>query len=105
MTEPVHSTNPDPWADSPSKPTLPADPAAQRRKLEADARARDRRQARLYGTYWAVVAALLCVAAIAGLASGDAWGLLALLLAAGTGLYARYLYRGGRIRIFFLPLL
>lgn len=104
MTDPVRSTDPDPWAGSLSKPTLPSDPVAARRQLEADAQARDRRKARLYGTYWAIVTALLCVAAVVGLASGDARGLLVLLLAGSTGLYSRYLYRGGRIRIFILPL-
>lgn len=47
---------------------------------------------------------LLCVSAVAGLVTGDARGLLALLLTGGTGLYSRYLYRGGKIRIFFILL-
>jgi hypothetical protein len=106
MTDPIHSTNADPWADSPSKPSLPphqVDPVAQRAAQDR-AEARDRRRARLYGHYWAVVTVLFGVSAVAGLAHGDAWGLFALLLAGGTGWYARYLYRGGGFRFLIIPI-
>jgi hypothetical protein len=90
MTEPIDPSNPDPgeaW-----------------RRAQAQAQARDRRQARRYGSYWAVVTALLGVSAVSGLATGNPWGLLALVLGGLSGRYSRYLFRGGRVRIFFLPL-
>ncbi len=45
--------------------------------------------------YYAVITALLAFSSIAG---GHFTGLL---VAVGTGLYSRYLYRGGRIVIWF----
>jgi hypothetical protein len=104
MTSPTHFPNPDPWAGSPTKPSLPSDPMAAWRKADAETEARDRRQARRYGTYWAVVTVLFGVSAVVGLVTGDAWGLFALLLAGGTGWYSRYLYRGGKVRIMIIPL-
>ena len=105
MTEPIPSIGTEPWANSPSKPSMPAqlDPEAQRRS-QARAVARDRRRARWYGHYWAVVTALFALSAVGGLAHGDGWGLFALLLAGATGWYARYLYRGGRIRFLIIPI-
>jgi hypothetical protein len=106
MTEPIPSVGTDPWANSPSKPSMPprpVDPEA-RRQAQALAEARDRRRARWYGHYWAVVTALFALSAVTGLANGDAWGLIALLLAGTTGWYARYLYRGGRIRFLIIPI-
>lgn len=106
MTDPFHSTDVDPWAQSPSRPSARFDPAAppRRARSRVDTDARDRRKARRYGHYWAVVTALFGVSAVAGLASGDAWGLFALLLAGGAGWYARYLYRGGSVRIMIIPI-
>jgi hypothetical protein len=106
MTDPIPSASADPWAGSPSKPAMPLrpmDPEAQR-QAQARAEARDRRRARRYGHYWAVVTIIFGVSAVAGLANGDAWGLVALLLAGATGWYARYLYRGGSIRFLIIPI-
>ena len=107
MTDQVQSTNADSSADSPSKPSLPLQPVdalAARRQAEARAEARDRRRARRYGHYWAVVTGLFGLSAVTGLAHGDAWGLFALLLASDTGWYARYLYRGGNFRFLISPI-
>jgi hypothetical protein len=107
MTDPIRSTNADPWAGSPSKPSLPLQPMdalAARRQAEARAEARDRRRARRYGHYWAVVTGLFGISAVTGLTQGDAWGLFALLLAGGTGWYARYLYRGESFRFIIIPI-
>jgi hypothetical protein len=110
MTDPIPSASVEPWADSPSKPSQPLQPldpaAAPRRaaRAQAQAEARDRRRARWYGTYWAVVTGLFGVSAVAGLANGDAWGLFALLLAGGAGWYSRYLYRGGSFRFLIIPI-
>ena len=110
MTDQLPSVGTDPWAGSPSKPSVPLgpiDPQTQHRlQAEALARAeaRDRRRARWYGHYWAVVTALLGLGAAAGLTNGAAGGgLVALLLAGATGWYARYLYRGGRFRFLIIP--
>jgi hypothetical protein len=110
MTDPIQSANAEPWAGSPSKPSLPFHPvdpaaAAQRStRAQAQAEARERRRACCYGHYWAVVTVLFGVSAVAGLANGDAWGLFALLLAGGTGWYSRYLYRGGSFRFLIIPI-
>jgi hypothetical protein len=106
MTDPIQ-TNADPWANSPSKPSLPlpqVDSVAAQRVAQARAEARDRRGAQRYGHYWAIVTLLFGVSAVAGLAHGDAWGLVALLLAGATGWYARYLYRGGSFRFLIIPI-
>jgi hypothetical protein len=105
MTDPIQSTNADPWANSPSKPSLPLQPVdpVEQRAAQARSEARERRRSRWYGHYWAVVTMLFGVSAVAGLAHGDAWGLFALLLAGGTGWYARYLYRGGSFRFLIIP--
>jgi len=110
MTDQLPSVGTDPWANSPSKPSMPLhrmDPETQHRlqaEAQARAEARDRRRARWYGHYWAVVTALFGLSAVAGLANGDAWGLFALLLSGATGWYARYLYQGGRIRFLIIPI-
>ena len=110
MTDQLPSVGTDPWASSPSRPSMPLhpmDPEAQHRlqaETQARAEARDRRRARWYGHYWSVVTALFGLSAVAGLANGDAWGLFAMLLAGATGWYARYLYRGGRIRFLIIPI-
>jgi hypothetical protein len=107
MTDRIQFTNADPWANSPSKPSLPLhqiDSVSYQRAAQARAEARDRRRARWYGHYWAVVTLLFGVSAVAGLAHGDAWGQVALLLAGATGWYARYLYRGGSLRFLIIPI-
>jgi hypothetical protein len=110
MTDPIQSAGTDPWAGSPSRPSLPLQPldpmTARLQAVQAEARAeaRERRKARWYGHYWAVVTALFGVSAIAGLGNGDAWGLFALLLAGATGWYSRYLYRGGSFRFLIIPI-
>ena len=73
-------------------------------QAEARAEARERRKARRYGHYRAVVTALFGVSAVAALGNGDAWGLSALLPAGATGWYARYLYRGGSFRFLIIPI-
>ena len=55
----------------------------------------------LFGGFWALVTVGLILAAITGVAAGHPQALLALLAAVPTGLYARYIFRGGRFRILF----
>lgn len=55
----------------------------------------------VFGGFWAVVTLGLTLAAITGLAAGKPQSLLALLAAVLTGLYARYIFRGGRFRMLF----
>lgn len=100
----VHSANAVQWARSSAAPPLTSDEEMRLRMASAEAEARDRRQARRYGAYWAVITVLFSISAIVGLATGDAWGLLALFLAGGSGWYSRYLYRGGRVRFMIIPI-
>lgn len=56
----------------------------------------------VFGGFWAVVTLGIVIAGIAGFANGSpGGGFLALIVAALTGLYARYIFRGGRFRILF----
>ncbi|MFD8300752.1 hypothetical protein ACFV29_00135 [Streptomyces sp. NPDC059690] len=56
----------------------------------------------VFGGFWCVIAVLGAVAAVSGLAKGDVGTfLLSALVAAASGLYARYIFRGGRFRILF----
>jgi hypothetical protein len=55
----------------------------------------------LFGGFWTLVTVGLILAAITGVAAGHPQALLALLVAVPTGLYARYIFRGGRFRILF----
>ena len=55
----------------------------------------------IFGGFWAVVTVGLVLAALAGVAAGHPQALVALLAAMLTGLYARYIFRGGRFRIMF----
>jgi hypothetical protein len=55
----------------------------------------------IFGGFWAIVTLILFISGIAELAKGHAGGLLALLVAALTGLYSAYIFRGGRFRMLF----
>jgi hypothetical protein len=55
----------------------------------------------IFGGFWALVTVGLILAAFAGMAAGKPQALLALLAAVLTGLYARYIFRGGRFRMLF----
>jgi hypothetical protein len=55
----------------------------------------------VFGGFWAVVTVGLILAAFAGAAAGHPQALAALLPAVLTGLYAWYIFRGGRFRILF----
>jgi hypothetical protein len=55
----------------------------------------------VFGGFWALVTVGLILAAFAGMAAGKPQALLALLAAVLTGLYARYIFRGGRFRMLF----
>jgi hypothetical protein len=55
----------------------------------------------IFGGFWALVTVGLILAAFTGVAAGRPQSLLALLAAVLTGLYARYIFRGGRFRMLF----
>jgi hypothetical protein len=55
----------------------------------------------IFGGFWALVTVGLIFAAFAGMTAGKPQSLLALLAAVLTGLYARYIFRGGRFRMLF----
>jgi hypothetical protein len=55
----------------------------------------------MYGGFWVLATVLLVIGGFVLLGDGDGKGLLALLLAVLTGLYARYIFRGGRFRLLF----
>jgi hypothetical protein len=55
----------------------------------------------IFGGFWAVVTAGLVLATFIGMADGRPQALLGLVGAALTGLYARYIFRGGRFRMLF----
>jgi hypothetical protein len=54
-----------------------------------------------YGGFWAVVTVVAGISGVALLADGKPAGLLALIVAALAGIYAAYVFRGGRFRIMF----
>jgi len=55
----------------------------------------------IFGGFWAVVTAGLVFAAFIGMADGRPQALLGLVAAGLTGLYTRYIFRGGRFRMLF----
>ncbi len=55
----------------------------------------------VFGGFWAVVSLVLLLTSLATLVHGHPAGLLGILLAGLFGLYARYIFRGGRFRILF----
>jgi hypothetical protein len=55
----------------------------------------------VFGGFWALVTLGMFIAGVAGMAHGHAGALLTIPVAALTGLYSRYLFRGGRFRILF----
>lgn len=55
----------------------------------------------IFGGFWLMVTVGLVIFGITLLISGYAIGLLAFLAAIPTGLYSRYIFRGGRFRIIF----
>ena len=55
----------------------------------------------VYGGFWVVAAVAFTLGGFVLLGQGDARGLLGLVLAVVAGLYARYIFRGGRLRILF----
>ncbi|GAA1791501.1 hypothetical protein HC028_01060 [Planosporangium flavigriseum] len=56
----------------------------------------------IFGGFWSVVTVAALIAGIVGFSHGQAGvGFGALIVAVLTGLYARYIFRGGRFRILF----
>jgi len=55
----------------------------------------------VFGGFWTLVTIGCAFAGFALLSGGNASGLLALGIGALSGLYARYIFRGGRFRILF----
>ncbi|WP_030436786.1 hypothetical protein [Actinoplanes subtropicus] len=55
----------------------------------------------IFGGFWALVTLGLVIAGLTGMAAGEPKSLLALVAAVLTGLYARYIFRGGRFRMLF----
>jgi hypothetical protein len=55
----------------------------------------------IFGGFWAIVTLALFVGGLAGLSQGHAGALLAIPVAGLTGLYAAYIFRGGRFRFLF----
>jgi hypothetical protein len=55
----------------------------------------------VYGGFWAGAAALVGLGSLILLSQGQASGLLGLIGAGLAGLYAAYIFRGGRVRIMF----
>jgi hypothetical protein len=55
----------------------------------------------VFGGFWALVTGGLVLAALIGMADGRPQSLLGLAGAGLTGLYARYIFRGGRFRMLF----
>jgi SAM-dependent methyltransferase len=54
-----------------------------------------------YGGFWVLVTAVFGIGGLAMLGDGNAGGLLGLIIAALAGIYAVYIFRGGRFRIMF----
>jgi hypothetical protein len=79
-------------------PTPRPQPASGPSKLEKGMEAGSRV---VYGGFWAVVTVGLVIAGFALLSDGNPSGLLSLIIAALTGIYAVYIFRGGRWRIMF----
>jgi hypothetical protein len=56
----------------------------------------------IFGGFWTVVTLAAAIAGVTAFVHGSPGaGFLALVVAALTGLYARYIFRGGRFRILF----
>jgi hypothetical protein len=55
----------------------------------------------VYGGFWAIAAILCGVGGFVLLTQGEAVGLAGLGVAVVTGIYARYIFKGGRLRILF----
>jgi hypothetical protein len=88
----------------PAAPAAPAAPPAQRWTSTAapvTIGAGEVLSRSIFGGFWALVTAGLLLASFAGMAAGQPQALLALLGAVLTGLYARYIFRGGRFRMLF----
>lgn len=54
-----------------------------------------------YGGFWALVAVVALVGGLSLMGDNGGAGLLGVLIAVLAGLYARYIFRGGRWRIMF----
>lgn len=83
------------------EPIATASPIGSPRSVPAAVGAGEMLSRTLFGGFWALVTAGLILAAITGVAAGHLQALVALLVAVPTGLYARYIFRGGRFRILF----
>jgi hypothetical protein len=90
LAPPLPATPPGAWGPTPA-PT-PAEPLGVRETLSRT----------VFGGFWCLVALGGVIAAISRLADGDFGSfLLFALVAAASGFYARYIFRGGRFRILF----
>jgi len=79
-------------------PTPRAQPPSLAPKLEKGAEVGSRV---VYGGFWALVAVVAGIGGLALLGNGEGTGLLGLIIAALAGIYAAYIFRGGRWRIMF----
>ena len=85
----------------PIPPPLRRTPTASPRPAPAAVGAGEMLSRIVFGGFWALVTVGLTLAAFAGMAAGKPQSLLALLAAVLTGLYARYIFHGGRFRMLF----
>ncbi|MEU6141312.1 hypothetical protein ABZ848_13205 [Streptomyces sp. NPDC047081] len=86
----------------PSVPPMPVGPPVPDRAPGPPLGARESLSRAVFGGFWCLVAVAGVVAGMKGLRDGDFGGfLLSALVAAASGCYARYIFRGGRFRILF----
>jgi len=79
-------------------PTPKPQPASLTPKVQAGVEVGSRV---IYGGFWALVAIVAGIGGLVLLGDGQPTGLLALIIAALAGIYAVYIFRGGRWRIMF----
>jgi len=77
-----------------ARPPQPARPSRVEKGMEIGSRV-------FFGGFWALVAVVATVAALASFGSNPSAGMVGLVIAVLAGLYARYIFRGGRWRIMF----
>jgi hypothetical protein len=99
------------WQPDPSWPPapegwnfwVPVHPAFKPRELphRNDVNAGEIISRTIFGGFWSVVTLAAIVSGCVALGAGKAGGMLLWLLAVPTGMYARYIFRGGRFRFLF----
>lgn len=79
---------------SAARPPQPTGPSRVGKGMEIGSRV-------FYGGFWALVAVVSTVAALASFGDSPGAAMMGLVIAVLAGLYARYIFRGGRWRIMF----